>query len=50
MPLAFGRQLFFREASRGAVIPILAIVAILLLIYFWPRIVSWIEATWRARR
>jgi len=44
MPLALGRFLFFREVTHGHWIPVVAVVAVGLLLRFWPRIVVWFES------
>jgi hypothetical protein len=48
MPLAFGQRILLHHALRGGgIVLILAIVAIVLLVRFWPAIVSWWEARGR---
>jgi len=46
VPLALGRHLLFREISRGGWIAVLAVVAIVLLLIYWPRVAAWIERRW----
>jgi hypothetical protein len=49
MVFALGRHLLFRELGRGGLVPILAVVAIVLLIRFWGPLVAWVERWWRSR-
>jgi hypothetical protein len=49
-PLALGRHLLSREVSRGGWIAIIAVIAIVLLLVFWPRFIAWLERRRRARR
>jgi hypothetical protein len=49
MVLALGRHLLFREISRGGWIAVVAVIAIVLLIRYWPRLVERGERWWRSR-
>jgi len=46
VPLALGRHLLFREISRGGWVAVLAVIAIVLLLIYWPRVAAWIERRW----
>ena len=49
VPLALGRHLLFREISRGGWLAIALVVAIVLLLIYWPRIAAWVERRWFRR-
>ena len=49
MPLALGRHLIFREISSGGWIAIAAVIAIVLLLVYWPRIIARLEHWWHSR-
>jgi hypothetical protein len=52
VPLALGRHLLFREISNGGLLAIALVVAIVLLLVYWPRVTAWVERRWfgRSRR
>jgi hypothetical protein len=48
MPLALGQRILFDHAIHGGgVVLIIAVVAIVLLVRFWPAIVRWWESRGR---
>jgi hypothetical protein len=49
MPLALGGHLLYREISKGNWVVVVALVAVVLLLRFWPQVVAWVERRWRAR-
>lgn len=46
VPLALGRHLVFREISKGGWLAIVLVIAVVLLLIYWPRIAAWIERRW----
>jgi len=46
MPLALGRHLLAREISKSGWLAIALIIAIVLLMLYWPRITVWVERRW----
>ena len=49
MSLALGQRLLFHQLGRGSWIGIVAVIAVVLLLRFWPLIVSRIEDRRRSR-
>jgi hypothetical protein len=46
VPQALCRHLLVREISKGGWLAIVLVIAIVLLLVYWPRIASWVERRW----
>jgi hypothetical protein len=44
--LALGRHLLAREISKGGLLAIVLVIAVVLLMIYWPRIAAWVERRW----
>jgi hypothetical protein len=49
MPFALGGHFLYREISKGNWVVIVALVAVVVLLRFWPQVVAWVEQRRRAR-
>lgn len=49
MLFGLGKLMATRHLAEGGLIVILAAIAIVLLIFYWPRITDWIERRWSSR-
>ena len=49
MLFALGRHLLAREISKGGLLAIVLVIAIALLVLYWPRIAAWVERRWFRR-
>jgi K+ transporter len=45
----FGGLYAFRQLVQGGWLAILAAVAIVVLVIYWPRVVAWVERQWSSR-
>jgi hypothetical protein len=46
MPLALGKLIATRHLAEGRLIVVVAAIAIVVLVIYWPRITDWIERRW----
>lgn len=49
MPLTIGGLWATKHLAEGGPIVVLAAIAIVLLVVYWPRITDWVERRWSSR-